>query len=367
MTGLAKRAVVVLSLAGFAASADWAVAADRSADEILKELESVVVPKRDSTKTSDSAYVRNYVAQTQKANAKRCELILELYKVAPDHEKLVRLLPERWAMLPRAGEQGKATYHEVEGVVAHTKNEKIKIEGVYIKAVLKLAAARQSGQLDLADLNEFARLAPKDPRTPAILYSSAGVIKDAKQKAALEDRIFKEYPDSKYAVRIKGERRKQEGLGKPFDLEFTDAIKGSTVSMKALKGKVVVIDFWATWCGPCVQEMPRMKELYAKYHDQGVEFIGVSLDRPKEMGGLDRLKRFVADHEIAWPQYYQGNFWDSEFSRSWGINLIPTMFLVNQDGKLVSVDALEHLETLITDLLNNKEAAAGAGAGAGGQ
>ena len=106
--------------------------------------------------------------------------------------------------------------------------------------------------------------------------------------------------------------------------------------MKSLKGKVVVIDFWATWCGPCVAEMPKMKELYAKYHDQGVEFIGVSLDQPKEEGGLDSLKKFVKENEIAWPQYYQGNFWESEFSKSWGVNAIPCVFIVDADGKLYS-------------------------------
>ena len=116
---------------------------------------------------------------------------------------------------------------------------------------------------------------------------------------------------------IKGGRHQREAIGKPFDLEFTDAISGSTVSIKGLKGKVVVIDFWATWCGPCVAEMPKMKELYAKYRDKGVEFIGVSLDQPKERGGLDKLKKFVKENEIAWPQYYQGNGWESEFLHSW--------------------------------------------------
>jgi Thioredoxin-like len=113
--------------------------------------------------------------------------------------------------------------------------------------------------------------------------------------------------------------------------------------------------------------MPKMKEIYAKYHDKGVEFIGVSLDQPKEAGGLDKLKKFVTDNEIAWPQYYQGKGWDSEFSKSWGINSIPCMFVVDQDGKLVTVEGREQIETLIPDLLKKKEAAAGAGAGAGGQ
>ena len=72
--------------------------------------------------------------------------------------------------------------------------------------------------------------------------------------------------------------------------------------MKSLKGKVVVIDFWATWCGPCIGELPRMKQLYAEYHDKGVEFIGVSLDAPKDQGGLDKLKNFVAENTVEWPQ-----------------------------------------------------------------
>ena len=112
-----------------------------------------------------------------------------------------------------------------------------------------------------------------------------------------------------------------------------------------------MVDFWATWCGPCVAEMPKMKELYAEYKDKGVEFIGVSLDQPKEQGGLDKLKEFVAKNEIAWPQYYQGKGWESEFSTSWGINSIPCVFVVDAEGNLSSVEARGKLETLIPEHL----------------
>ena len=164
---------------------------------------------------------------------------------------------------------------------------------------------------------------------------------DKVAKAAIEDRILKDFSDSRYAAAIAGTRRRTEAIGKPFELEFTEAINGSPITMKDFKGKVVVIDFWATWCGPCVAEMPHMKEIYAQYHDRGVEFIGISLDQPKEDGGLDSLKKYVKEEKIPWPQYYQGNGWESKFSRSWGINSIPAMFVVAPDGTLYSVEARE--------------------------
>ncbi len=181
------------------------------------------------------------------------------------------------------------------------------------------------------------------------------VTEDDKLKQKLEDRILADYPDSNSASSIKGVRRQREAVGKPFELEFTDAVSGSTISMKDLKGKVVVVDFWATWCGPCVAEMPTMKKIYSEYHDKGVEFIGVSLDQPKEQGGLDSLKKYVKENAIGWPQYYQGKGWESEFSRSWGINAIPCMFVVDTKGNLYSIEARGKLETMIPKLLKDKD------------
>lgn len=94
-----------------------------------------------------------------------------------------------------------------------------------------------------------------------------------------------------------------------------------------------------------------MKELYAKYQPQGVEFIGVSLDAPVEKGGLDKLKAFVADNEIPWVQYYQGNGWESEFSSSWGVNSIPALFVIDQKGNLHHPRARGKLEEILPELL----------------
>lgn len=94
-----------------------------------------------------------------------------------------------------------------------------------------------------------------------------------------------------------------------------------------------------------------MKRLYAELKPQGVEFIGISLDKSEAEGGLTSLKDFVAKNDIQWPQYYQGNYWDSEFSASWGINSIPAVFVVDQQGNLYSTDARGKLDKLVPELL----------------
>jgi len=350
------RRVAVLSLGCVLASAALALGADRPASDILKDIDAVKMPALDRTKVRDRTYVQEYVKQRQEATAARDKLVLELYKAAPDNERIPTLMAERWGNTPPGGSQIDALLKEIDDVLAHTKNVKLKVEGAYFKAQAQLFKDRQHGEgkIDTTAIDAFIQLAPKDPRAGRLIYMAAMTTNDAKTKTALEDRILKEFPDSQFTPMIKGARRQREGIGKPFELEFTDASNGSTISMGTLKGKVVVVDFWATWCGPCVAEMPTMKKLYEKFHGQGVEFLGISLDQPKEQGGLDALKKFVKEQEIRWPQYYQGKGWESDFSRSWGINSIPAMFVVDQAGKLVSVEARGKLEELIPELLAKK-------------
>ena len=354
MRGAIKRSWTAAVLIGSLAATTLAVEAGRTAADILKSLDAVKMPTVDRTKVSDPGYVAEYRKAMLEAGLKRDELIHELYKADPDNTKLPSLMSERWMRMMPFGPEASKRANDIKEVLDHTKNPKLKVEALHAGALGGIYKARETGAPDLTLLDEFIKVAPKDERGPRLLYTATFLTKDEKAKEGIEDRILKQFPDSSIASSVQGTRRKKNAVGKPFELEFTDAINGSTVSIKNLKGKVVVLDFWATWCGPCVAEMPQMKGLYAKFHKQGVEFIGVSLDRSKEEGGLDSLKKFVKDKEITWPQYYQGNFWDSEFSRSWGINSIPAMFVVDQDGKLVDVEARGKLEQIIPALLEKR-------------
>ena len=315
------------------------------------------IPTLDSSKKKDRAYVAQFLSKLQKATKKRAALILELYKADPNHERVPTLMAERWSVRPFGLSAG-MLQSEIDETLAHTQNQKLKIEGTYARTYARLYDGHPSAAVVETLIDDFLKLAPGDPRGATLMSLAADRTRDAKLKTTLENRILKEFPESTYADKIQGIRQRGDSIGKPFDLEFIDAISGSPVSLKRLRGKVVVIDFWATWCGPCVAEMPTMKKLYAKYHDQGVEFIGVSLDQPEEKGGLKSLKAFVKENTITWPQYYQGQGWESAFSSSCGIQAIPAVFIVDAEGKLHSTEARGKLDTMIPELLKKGTASA---------
>jgi thiol-disulfide isomerase/thioredoxin len=130
-------------------------------------------------------------------------------------------------------------------------------------------------------------------------------------------------------------RKIQEALA--IDSAFPDFdvkdLDGKPLKVANFKGKVVMIDFWATWCGPCVGEVPNVAAVYQKYHDKGFEIIGVSLDRE---GDKDKMISFTKEHNMPWPQFYDGKYWQNELSVKYGIRSIPATFLLDGSGKIIA-------------------------------
>ena len=124
--------------------------------------------------------------------------------------------------------------------------------------------------------------------------------------------------------------------------------KDSMVSLSSFKGKVVLLDFWASWCGPCRASIPSVVKLYDKYKEKGFEVFGVSIDSKKSAW----LKAIKHDN-INYVQVIDKDGWNAKTAELYGVNEIPTTFLLNKKGEIIAVDLEgKQLEDKIIELLN---------------
>ena len=129
---------------------------------------------------------------------------------------------------------------------------------------------------------------------------------------------------------------------------FGRTLKGEKFDWAQFRGKLVLLDFWATWCGPCKQQMPLLIQLHKAYHDRGFEIIGINMDQRS-----DSLRKFLQSNPLPWPMLYDSQTNpDESLSLYYGVMALPSMFLVDQDGKVISLNARgRHLQKLLHDRL----------------
>lgn len=147
--------------------------------------------------------------------------------------------------------------------------------------------------------------------------------------------LYAKYPDhqlvkEKYAIETSPATSTSIGAIAP-DLAFPDP-DGNIRKLSDLRGKVVLLDFWASWCRPCRGENPHVVAMYQKYHDKGFEVFSVSLDREKES-----WKRAIAADGLVWPNHVSDlKYWSSEAARTYGVSSIPSTFLLDQNGRIIA-------------------------------
>src|SRR5437588_1360342 len=219
------------------------------------------------------------------------------------------------------------------------------------KIQTKLKDGKKTEQ-DLADnLKEFDALLAKhkDEKTDevanvlfmeAMLYIQ--VLDNTDKGTELIQNLKRDFPETrpgKNADQVLEQMKQQEGAKKIQRLlvegsKFPDFnekdVAGKPLSIANYKGKVVLIDFWATWCGPCVKELPNVLSTYEKHHAQGFEIIGISLDQDEL-----KLTGFTKQKNMPWQQFFDGKGWSNKLAAKYGVNSIPATYLLDGEGKIL--------------------------------
>jgi peroxiredoxin len=185
------------------------------------------------------------------------------------------------------------------------------------------------------------------------------ILDNTEKGIALIRQIQKDYPDTTVgrdadkiinSIQQSEETRKiQRTLTKGVTFpDFSEKdILGNPLSVTKYEGKVVLVEFWATWCVPCVAELPNILKTYNQHHSNGFEVIGISLDRDEQ-----KLKSFLKTKEIPWVQYCDGNSWQSKLVAKYGIESVPATFLLDRQGKIIGQDLRgEALEEAVSKAL----------------
>ena len=125
-------------------------------------------------------------------------------------------------------------------------------------------------------------------------------------------------------------------------------VKGDSITLASQKGKVILLDFWASWCMPCRAANKKLVKLYAKYQPQGFEIFSVSLDQEKK-----DWEKAIQKDKITWLQVNDPRgSWNAKTAADWNISVLPTSFLINKKGDVVAIDPEgKELEKAIKDLL----------------
>jgi len=226
---------------------------------------------------------------------------------------------------------------------------KADFQALFTKIQGKLREGERTEKALAAELKEFDTLMAKyqGQKTDdvanilfmkAMLYAQVFQNTDEAQK--LLAAVKKDFPQTKQGQQVdqilasmkaqaEGEKIKQSlVVGKPFpDFEGKN-LAGKAFSLKDYKGKVVLIDFWATWCGPCVAELPHVKETYSHYKAKGFDIIGISLDRDRA-----KLEGFIKDEKMGWTQHFDEG---GVIASKYGVNSFPTTYLIDGEGKIIA-------------------------------
>ena len=367
--GVASEASAQEAPADEAADEDpFEAPADATPDELV-EFAETLMRKRPQGETR--AERMEYVKKMLKTISKTAD---RLEKIAKGQRHKLTAIQYKMMSLERLANLGdEEAGRQLEKLVANAKqsdDEGLASMGwqLYWGSKLELWDEFQKPQKE-AVLQEFLTdIKQRSPRTYHVAIASglAEELADydhefAKSLLNATTPLFRDASDADVAgaaQRLEGLTRRLNLPGNEIEISGT-LLGGGEVDWESYRGKVVLVDFWATWCGPCRAEVPNILRMYRAYHEKGFHVLGVSLDKTPE-----QAYQYIEDHRIPWPSLFA----DDEAQRGWnhplvdyyGIGGIPTAILVDADGRVVHMNARgrylrEQLQKLLGDPIDVKQ------------
>lgn len=342
---------------------------DADPDKAWKQAQEVLKapPKPEEWKNSEPSEeeIRKYNVRMADSAAKGADLLRQFYLKFPKHARadtarrrevdLLRVATEHQPALAdrlkqtekefeasSAGVEDKAIQKRLGDIQAAAYKVKDNGEDAMFQAYVEGATAMQkefpNSEVPNEILLELIQMATRDG-------SESGL----KKAQPLIDAVVKGNASDELKEHAQMMTRRFTFVGKTIDVKFK-AVDGREVDFSKWRGKVVLIDFWASWCRPCMMEMPRLKEAYEKWHGKGLEVVGISLDQNKT-----EMDRAISRTGIPWPIHFEANGEQNRFAKEFGIMPIPEFWLIDKKGVLRNREARANLEEEIEKLIAEKD------------
>ena len=304
---------------------------------------------RPASRKEMMAYMRDVAAVSLQAADK---ILAQVKPADPLHDPAAKMKLESLMMLGRFGdEKAAADMATYAATLTNSPSKDLANEARRLVLVSEAQQILSSGDAKAAEglvAKTAAMLAadPDDVQSAGLAMQLAGAFEHMPGGEAVAAAAYRSFAPvmakssneqiQKMGEGFAGTLRRLSLPGHPMEINGT-LLNGKPFDQKTLAGKVVLVDFWATWCGPCVAEIPNVLEQYEKYHKDGFEVVGISLDQEREA-----LEKFVTEQKLPWPILFEepkGDGWQHPLATFYGISGIPTVVLIGRDGNVITLDA----------------------------